>query len=200
MTEASTETTAAETQTQGQPPAGEKAPEKPSETDGKDWKAEAEKWKSLSRKNEDTAKANAAAAKRLEEIEAANASELDKAVAKARDEGRAEVQSAANARLISAEARALAAEVKFRNPTLAVKAIDLSGVSVSDDGTVDVAAIRSALSDLAKADPYLVDDGKTPRPKPDDAQGRPPATPVANVTPGMGRLREAYAEKTPPKH
>lgn len=195
MTEASTEPTAPEAQTQG-----EKAPEKPTETDGKDWKAEAEKWKSLSRKNEDTAKANAAAAKRLEEIEAANASELDKAVAKARDEGRAEVQSAANARLISAEARALAAEVKFRNPTLAVKAIDLSGVSVSDDGTVDVAAIRTALGDLAKADPYLVDDGKTPRPKPDDAQGRPPAAPVANVTPGMGRLREAYAEKTPPKH
>lgn len=198
MTEASTETTAPETQNPAQPP--EKAPEKPTETDGKDWKAEAEKWKSLSRKNEDTAKANAAAAKRLEEIEAANASELDKAIAKARDEGRAEVQSAANARLISAEARALAAEVKFRNPTLAVKAIDLSGVSVSDDGTVDVAAIRAALGDLAKADPYLVDDGKIPRPKPDDAQGRPPAAPVANVTPGMGRLREAYAENTPPKH
>lgn len=48
-----------------------------------DWKAEAEKWKSLSRKNEDAAKANAAKAKRLDEIEEANKSELDKATARA---------------------------------------------------------------------------------------------------------------------
>lgn len=134
------------------------------------------------------------AAKRLQEIEAANATELEKAVAKARDEGRAEVQTTANARLVAAEARALAAEAKFRNPGLAIKAIDTSQVRVADDGTVDAGAIKDLLTELAKADPYLVDDGKLPRPKPDDAQGRPPATPASTATPGMGRLREAYAE------
>lgn len=43
-----------------------------------DHAAEAEKWKSLSRKNEERAKANEAAAKRLAEIEEANKSEAEK--------------------------------------------------------------------------------------------------------------------------
>ena len=117
-----------------------------------------------------------AKAAKLDEIEQANATELERAIKKARDEGRTEVQQAANSRLVAAEARALAAEAKFRNPTLAIKAIDLSGVKVGDDGSVDAAAIRSLLGDLAKDEPYLVDDGKA-KPKPDDAQGRPQTTP-----------------------
>lgn len=48
-----------------------------------DWKAEAEKWKALSRKNEDNAKANAEKASRLDEIEEASKSELEKAQARA---------------------------------------------------------------------------------------------------------------------
>lgn len=139
------------------------------------------------------ARENSEAAKRLKEIEDANASDLEKAVKAAREEGRAEVQSTANARLINAEARALAAEAKFRNPGLAIKAVDLSAVSVSDDGTVDVDSIRTALADLALADPYLVDDGKTPRPKPDGTQGNPPVAVVSTAAPGMDRMREAYA-------
>ena len=164
-------------------------------TGDKDWQAEAEKWKSLSRKNEETAKTNAAAAKRLEEIEQANASDLEKAVRKAREEAIAEVQQAANSRLLSAEARALAAEAKFRNPGLAVKAIDLSGVKVSDDGTVDAKAVRALLADLAKDEPYLVDDGKAARPKPDDAQGRPQGQPSA-AEQGREQARKRFGSKT----
>lgn len=149
----------------------------PSETDaGRDWKAEAEKWKSLSRKNEETAKANAAAAKRLDEIESANATELERAIKKAKEEGRTEVQQSANSRLIAAEARALAAEAKFRNPALAIKAVDLSGIKVADDGSVDGTAIKALLADLAKDEPYLIDDGRA-RPKPDEAQGQTRGTP-----------------------
>jgi len=48
-----------------------------------DWQAEAEKWKANSRKNEDNAKANAAAAKKLAEIEEANKTEIEKAQARA---------------------------------------------------------------------------------------------------------------------
>lgn len=118
-----------------------------------------------------------AKAKRLEEIEAANATELEKAVKKAKAEGAAEVQTAANTRLVAAEARALAAEAKFRNPTLAIKALDLSAVKVADDGSIDTAAIKAALKSLADDEPYLVDDGKKPAPKPDDAQGQPKGTP-----------------------
>ncbi len=117
-----------------------------------------------------------AAKTRLDEIESANATELERAVKKAREEGASEVQAKANARLLGAEARALAAEAKFRNPGLAVKAIDLSEVKVSDDGTPDAAAIKALLADLAKDEPYLIDEGKQ-RPKPDEAQGRTTNTP-----------------------
>jgi hypothetical protein len=110
-------------------------------------------------------------ATKLDEIEAANATELEKAVAKAKKEGAAEVQTSANEKLAKAEARALAAEAKFRNPTLAVKSIDMSGVKVSENGDVDAEAIKKLLADLAKDEPYMVDDGKV-KPKPDDAQGR----------------------------
>lgn len=58
----------------------EQQPEPEKETD---WKAEAEKWKALSRKNEETAKANSAAAKKLAELEEANQSEIEKAQARA---------------------------------------------------------------------------------------------------------------------
>lgn len=130
-----------------------------------------------------------AKAKRLEEIEAASASDLEKAVKAAREEGAAEVRGAANQRLLTAEARALAAEAKFRNPTLAVRAIDLSGVNVSDDGSIDSAAIKSLLKSLATDEPYLVDDGKAGRPKPDPAQGRPQGEP-SKAEQGMEQARK----------
>jgi hypothetical protein len=52
--------------------------------------AEAEKWKALARKHEESAKTNRDAAKRLAEFEAANQSDLEKAVNAARAEGLAE--------------------------------------------------------------------------------------------------------------
>lgn len=131
---------------------------KPDTGSVKDWAAEAEKWKALARKHEGTAKANSEAAKRLAEIEESQKSEVEKAVAAARKEGESEATNRANARLVSAEARALAAEAKFRNPALAIRAIDLSAVKVGDDGEVDAAAIKAALEDLAKAEPYLIDE------------------------------------------
>lgn len=121
-----------------------------------------------------------AAAKRLADIEAANASDLEKAVKAARDEGRAEVITAANARLVTAEARALAAEMQFRKPGHAVKLVDLSGVKVTDDGDVDADAIRVALKELADDDPLLLtvpDDG---RPKGDADQGPRSTPPPSN--------------------
>lgn len=133
-----------------------------------------------------------AAKTRLDEIEAANATELEKAVKKAREEGASEVRSDANTRLVRAEARALAAEAKFRNPGLAIKAIDLSEVKVSDDGTPDAAAIKTLLADLAKDEPYLIDEGKT-RPKPDDAQGRPQNTP-SKAEEGRAQARKRFGD------
>lgn len=162
--------------TETAPPTAPPTPTAPTETETKPTET-VDFWKQKAREQETRAKANADKAKEFDALQAANASELERAVKKARDEGFGEAQIAANGRLLVAEARALAAEAKFRNPTLAVKAVDLSSVKVSDDGTVDAAAVRSLLADLAKAEPYLVDDGKVAKPKPDDAQGRPTGTP-----------------------
>jgi hypothetical protein len=139
------------------------------------------------------------AAKRLEEIEAANATDLEKAVKAAREEGRAEVLSAANQRTLNAEARALAAAAKFRNPVLAVRSIDLSGVKVSDDGSVDSNAISSLLTELAAAEPYLVDTGPTtpPRPTPHDAPAPPAGKGAVSIAESSAAdlLRDAYTTK-----
>lgn len=97
-------------------------------------------------------------------------SEQEKAVEEARREGETSALGKANERLVRSEARAIAAEAKFRNPQLAVGAIDLTGIKVNDDGSVDSAAIKTLLKELSDSEPYLVDDGKG-KPRPDHSQG-----------------------------
>lgn len=133
----------------------------------------------------------AKAAEHDKALEAAR-TDQDKAVEAARLEGRTEALSTANTRLVSAEARAIAAEAKFRNPLLAIKAVDLAGVTVGDDGTVDTDAIKAKLKELADAEPYLIDDGKRPAPKPDPSQGN---TGGSTATPSVARGRELYAAR-----
>lgn len=107
-----------------------------------------------------------AKAAKLEQIEAANATEQEKAVKAAREEGRAEAQQAANARIVASEARALAAAAKFRDPGDAVRFLDLSAVKVTDDGDVDQSALKSLLDDLAKEKDYLLVKDEAPKPPP----------------------------------
>ena len=99
----------------------------------------------------------------LEKVRDAAKSEQERAVERAKAEGRNEALGTVNKRLIESEARVLASEAKFRNPGLAVRAIDLASVKVGDDGTVDAAAIRDALKALSDAEPYLLDVAATPR-------------------------------------
>lgn len=103
-------------------------------------------------------------------LEAAK-TEQEKAVEAARREGETSALERANSRLVAAEARALAAEARFHNPALAARAIDLAGVAVDDSCKVDVTTLKARLKELADAEPYLVDDGKRPAPKPDRTQG-----------------------------
>jgi alanyl-tRNA synthetase len=131
-----------------------------------------------------------AAKARLDELEQANATDLERAVKKAREEGATEAAERANGRLRNAEARALAAELRFRNPAKAVRLVDLDDVTVSPDGTVDAAAIKARLDSLAKDEPYLVDDGKG-RPKPDDAQGQSQGTP-SKAAEGLAEARKRF--------
>lgn len=128
-------------------------------------------------------------------LEAAR-TDQEKAVEAAKTEGRTEGLSVANARLVSAEARALAAEAKFRNPALAVRALDLKDIPVGDDGEVDGTAIKAKLKELSDADPYLLDDGKKPTPKPDKAQGGTVDKGDASVARGRDMFESRRAKKT----
>ncbi|MDB5716442.1 MAG: scaffold protein [Sphingomonadales bacterium] len=103
-------------------------------------------------------------------IEAAR-TDQEKAVEAARNEGKSEALTTANARLVSAEARALAAEAKFASPALAVKALDLADVKVNDDGSVDADVIKTKLKELADSGAFVIGDGEKPKPRPDKAQG-----------------------------
>jgi len=133
-----------------------------------------------------------AKASRLAELEDANASELEKAIKAARDEGRAEVTTAANSRLTAAEARALAAEMGFRKPAHAVRLINLAEVKVDADGEVDTAAVRRLLDDLVADDPLLLavpDDG---RPKGNVDQG--PRDRAVSTNPRQADLDQIEAD------
>ncbi len=137
-----------------------------------------------------------AKAKRLEDLEAAQASDLEKAVAAARQDTERTVRAEVTRERVLDRIEVLAAK-DFADPEDARLRL---GVHVSDfvggDGTVDVTGIQSALIDLLKSKPHLAavkDDG---RPKGNADQGvRPIAEPV--IAPGMERLRAAFA--TPPK-
>lgn len=126
----------------------------------------------------------AAADEHAKAIEAAR-TEQEKAVEAAKNEGRTEALTAANTRLLSAEARALAAEAKFASPALAVRALDLSDVKVDDDGSVDADAIKTKLKELADTGAFVLETGEKPKPKPDRAQGGATKTAGAKLA-GLG--------------
>lgn len=129
-------------------------------------------------------------------IEAAR-TDQEKAVEAAKAEGRTEALTTANARLLSAEARALAAEAKFASPALAVRALDLSGVKVNDDGSVDADAIKSKLKELAESGAFVIETGEKSKPKPDRAQGGAAAKGDKSVSAGRDLFEQRRAKKTP---
>lgn len=109
--------------------------------------------------------------KEVEKGRQSSMTEHEKAVAAARAEGAADERAKSHTQLVGAEARALAATAKFRNPALAVRSIDLVGIKVDDKGDVDGAAITALLTKLAKDEPYLIDSGNG-KPKVDQSQGQ----------------------------
>jgi hypothetical protein len=136
---------------------------------------------------------------RLDELESAGKSDLEKAIDAARREAEAKAdervtaaQQRVNARLVAAEVRAIAAEKQFRSPGVVSKLLDLTAIDVDEDGTVDAGAIVKQLDQLAKEHDYLLIDNGPKRPQGDVGQG--PRTAVTpETTPGLGRLRAAYA-------
>lgn len=131
-----------------------------------------------------------AKAAELEQIKAANATEQEKAVKAAVDDALKVERQRSNSVLISAEARALAAAAKFRDPGDAVRFLDLTQIKVGDDGAVDQAAIKAALDTLGKEKAYLLAD-ETPAPPPPFNGGPRPGGPPAPAATPQGRLRQS---------
>ena len=80
--------------------------------------------------------------------------------------------------------------VKWHNPERALKLVDLSQVTVNEDGSVS--GMRDALTALAKSDPYLVE-------KETVQEAKPPSTsPGTNGSSGTGKpAKSALAARLP---
>lgn len=148
------------------PATEQQPPEAPAAQPETDWKAEAEKWKQYSRQNEDRAKANADAAKRLKEIEDRDLSELQKA-----QRDLAEVQ----ARAEKAERAALRSQVALDKGIPADLVETLSGATLEEltSHADRLLAWRAAATPAASA--------PTSQPRPDASQGAQALTPEAEI-------------------
>ncbi|MGI8711091.1 MAG: hypothetical protein ACR2LA_08885 [Acidimicrobiales bacterium] len=142
-------------------------PDTSQETATVDWQAEAEKYKGLSRKHEDRAKANADAARRLADLEKQSMSDIEKAVANAREEASTEARRSYGTRLVDAEVKAATA-----GRTVDVEAL-LDGLDrgrfLGDDGEPDTAAIGAWVDRIAPLRPGPLDLGQGVRTTTNDA-------------------------------
>lgn len=165
------------------------------DTGGPDLSAEVEKWKALARKHEAEAKSGKDAAKRLSEIEEANKTETEKAIAAARREAQESVWGEVRRERVLDRVEVLAAK-EFADPEDARLRLEKNADEyLTKDGQPDADAIRSALAQLLKDKPHLAAKGDG-RPKGDADQGARP-TSKPEPSPGLGRLQAAYASKTP---
>lgn len=109
--------------------------------DGTDWKAEAKKWEKRSKDNHTE----------LENLRAANMSDQEKAVSDAEKAGRTAAASEYGQRLAGAEFRAAVAAAGL-DLGEAAELIDVNRF-IGEDGEVNVAAIKSAVTKLSKLAP-----------------------------------------------
>ncbi|MEV6817827.1 hypothetical protein AB0M72_03635 [Nocardiopsis dassonvillei] len=102
------------------------------------------------------------AATKLSELEAATATELERAVASARAETEKATAERYTRLLVEAEARGVAAELRFRDPADAVRLVDLDDIETGKDGAVNRDAVRDALRAIAESKPYLTEESTPP--------------------------------------
>ncbi len=135
------------------PPATPDAPpaDAPADESDKDWKAEHEKAIAEARKWEARAKADHEKVKELDKLQRASMTDLEKAVADAREEGRATAIREATTELVDARMEA-AASGRLSEKQLAVL---LDGYDrtkfLTDDGKVDAAKVAKFIEAIAPA-------------------------------------------------
>lgn len=157
------------------------APDSPPPAQETDWKAEAERTLREARKWEERAKANANAAKELEQVRKASMSDQEKAVDTARAEARAEVLRTVGGRLVDAEVRVATAGRGIDVDAL-LDGLD-RGRFMTDDGEPDSKAIAQWVDRIApRQEPAPA--GPARASFPDLGQGRRQGTPQPSVASG----------------
>lgn len=105
-------------------------------------------------KNANTAAANARKLeKRTKDLERANASDEERKLAEAKEEGAKEEREKFFGQLKKASVRAEAAGKM--NPDLAVKLVDLDDIDVDDNGDIKESDVKKAVADLLENNPEL---------------------------------------------
>lgn len=130
---------------------------------------------------------------RLEKLEADAMSDQEKAIEKARkeaaSEARVERDQYWSSKFVQAEAKAVAAK-KLADAD-DIRLLDLSTFKVKEDGSID-GDISKAVDNLLEAKPHLAATG-TQRPS-GSADNGTRDTSKPEASPGLGRLRAAYAD------
>ncbi|MEV8394825.1 MULTISPECIES: hypothetical protein [unclassified Streptomyces] len=113
--------------------------------------SDVEKWKAQSRKHEERAKANAAAAKELEELKAANATDTEKTISEAVKKAVAEERSRGAAAL-ARQVFLAGASGRIENPADVVEDVNLSKY-IDANGDVDEDGLGKLIDRLAPKKP-----------------------------------------------
>lgn len=142
-------------------------------------------WKARAKAAEADAKKAREYETELTKLREAQMSEQEKAVEAARNEGRTEAATLANARLFRAELKA-AAKGKLANPDLladpdvALKLLDLGEYPITATGDIDAEAISAAVDSFIEREPYLAASA-TQRPGPIEQGARADTTAVKSI-------------------
>ncbi|MDX8054809.1 hypothetical protein SK571_36030 [Lentzea sp. BCCO 10_0798] len=149
-----------------QPPA--LVTEPPAETSTTDYKALYEQAQTKLTQAETTAREHRDKAKRLDEIEASQQTEAERATARAT----AVEQQLATMRRTAVDAEIRAAATGWADPSDAPRYLDDRDRYLTDDGTVDTAAITADLAAVLTQRPHLARVDGPRRPAPDPSQGQ----------------------------
>lgn len=116
------------------------------------------------------------------------------AIEAARTEAATAAAEAARPHLVAAKAEALAAAAHLTVPSdvVALRSAELAKVGLSEDGSVDAAALQAVIDGLVAQRPDLVAK-VTPGAVPGVGAGSSTTT-AGSAAPGIGTLRDAYAE------
>jgi hypothetical protein len=145
-------------------------------TDTDALQAEVEKWKALAKKHEDRSKGNAAKARELEELQKAQMTDTERAVAEALDKGRNEALMQVGAKLVDAEFRVAAAGRNLDVDAL-LEGLDRTKF-LTDDGEPDSDAVAAWVDRIAPA--ATTEESGAPLSSFDLGQGTRESTPIGD--------------------